>query len=136
MSWFKSAFIAAMSVFMPIKAMLVTVIVLVLADLATGVWAAYKMQQPITSAKMRNTVSKLLIYLVAVCVGFLVENYLLEQLLPVSKLIAGAIGMVELTSLLENANKILGTDIFKAILLKLGSANAEKIVEGEVKNGP
>lgn len=127
--WIKASFITLLAVFAPIKGMVLTVLALVLADLITGVWAAYKLQQPITSAKLRTTVSKLIIYLVAVCVGFLVETYLIDALLPVSKLIAGAIGMVELTSLLENANKILGTDIFKALISKLGSANKDS-------NGP
>ncbi len=128
--WIKASLVALIAVFAPIKAMILTMLVLVIADLITGVWAAYKTGQPITSAKMRTTVSKLLIYLVAICVGFLVEVYLIDALLPVSKLIAGAIGMVELTSLLENANKILGTDLFKALISKLGSANKD------ASNGP
>lgn len=128
--WFKSIFVAVLAVLAPIKAMIFTMLALVLADLITGVWAAHKLQQPITSAKLRTTVSKLLIYLIAICIGYLTETYLLEGLLPISKLIAGAVGMVELTSLLENANKILGQNLFKMLIDKLGSANKDD------KNGP
>lgn len=128
--WFKSIFVALVAVFAPIKGMILTMLALVLADLITGIWAAYKSQQPITSAKLRTTVTKLLIYLIAVCIGYLTETYLLEGLLPISKLIAGAVGLVELTSLLENANKILGQNLFKMLIDKLGSANKDD------KNGP
>jgi len=124
--WVRNLAIAAVAILAPIQGMLITVGILVAADLITGVWAAKKLQQPITSAKLRTTVSKLLIYQIALITGFLVEKYMMQDLLPVSKLLAGAIGMVELTSLLENANKILGTDLFKAVVAKIGSSNAEK----------
>lgn len=50
---------------------------------------------------------------------------MLDYLLPVSKIVASVIGLVELKSILENANSILGQDLFKTVIAKLGSQNDE-----------
>ncbi len=50
---------------------------------------------------------------------------MLEAIFPVSKIVASIIGLVELKSILENCNTILGVDIFKAAISKLGSDNDE-----------
>lgn len=118
-------FLAALAVFAPIQAVVITVGVLIFADLATGIWAAKKRGEVIKSSKMRDSITKLLIYQTVIMTGFLVETFLLDGLLPVVKLAAAVIGMVELKSLLENANSILGRDLFKEILSKLGSKNRE-----------
>lgn len=132
-NWIKFLAISIVAVFAPIQAVLATVVVLVLADMVTGVIAAYKDKEPITSAKLRTTVSKLIIYLAAICLGYLVEAYLLVDLLPVSKLIAGTVGMVEFKSLLENLNKINGSDLFKQLVSQLGSSN---LVQNEMPTPP
>jgi hypothetical protein len=102
---------------------MVTVGILIFFDFITGMLAAKKRGEFITSAAMRRTISKLVVYQCSVISGFLVEKYLLDQILPVAKLVAGVIGMVELKSVLENANTITGKDIFKDLLLRLGSKN-------------
>lgn len=114
------AFIAMLA---PIHAVIVTVFVLVLADLATGIWASTKEGQKISSAKLRDTVTKLLIYQTVIITGFLVETYLISGVIPVVKLAGAVIGMVELKSLIENADRILGRSLFKDLIEKLGSKN-------------
>lgn len=137
--WLAQILLATLAVLAPIKALLISVGFLIMADLVTGIWAAVKQKKPITSAAMRRTISKVVIYNLAVISGFLVESYMLEQLLPVSKIVASVIGLVELKSILENANKILGHDLFKSVVARLGSENdtlkeeiAQKVKE-EVK---
>lgn len=107
----------------PIKAVMSTVGFLVFLDAATGVWAALKRKEAITSAALRRTISKMVIYQLAVISGYLIETYLLGGSLPISKVVAGFIGLVEFKSVLENGNTILGTDIFKVLIKKLGSKN-------------
>ena len=75
---------------------------------------------------MRRTISKIFIYQMSVISGFLLETYLLGGSIPVSKIVAGVIGMVEFKSILENSNYIVGGDVFKMILQKLGSDNDSK----------
>lgn len=107
----------------PIKAVMLTVGFLIFVDLFSGIWAAYKRQETITSAALRRTISKMVIYQIAVISGFLIEQYLFQGTLPVSKIVAGFIGIVEFKSILENSNTILGTDVFKLLIQKLGSKN-------------
>jgi hypothetical protein len=94
-----------------------------MADLVTGIWAALKRGEKVSSAAMRRTVSKIFIYQLAVVSGFMLETYILEGILPVAKIVAGVIGMVEFKSILENSNHIVGGDIFKLVIQKLGSEN-------------
>ncbi len=122
-SWYKALFVSICAVFAPIQPMLITVGVLVGADLIFGLIAAYKTKEPITSAGIRRTVTKSFVYLSSVMLGYIAEHYLIGDLIPVSKLIAGVIGVVEMKSILESADKINGGSLFKSIITKLGSEN-------------
>lgn len=122
----KSFIIAISAVFAPVKAVIIVTGVLVISDLITGLFAAHKRGEKITSAGLRRTVTKIAVYLTAICLGFLVEKYMIDSILPISKLISGIIGVVELKSLMENLNVIHGSDIFKSIIEKLGSVNDKK----------
>lgn len=116
----------------PIHALLFSVGFLIIADLITGIWAALKRKEKISSSGMRRTISKIVVYQVAIISGFLIEQYMLESFLPVSKIVASVIGIVELKSILENSNHILGYPLFKSIIQKLGSENdqlKDEIVE-------
>ena len=107
----------------PIKAAMFTIGFLIFLDLGTGVWAAKKRKESISSAALRRTVSKMVIYQMALISGFLIEQYLVEGSLPIAKVVAGFIGIVEFKSVLENSNVILGTNVFKLLIQKLGSKN-------------
>lgn len=117
--------VSILAVFAPIKAILVVTGFLILADLVSGLLAAKKRGESINSSGLRRTVTKCLVYNLAVISGFLVEHYILGDLLPISKLIAGIISLVELKSILENLNVVNGVDIFKSVIEKLGSKNDE-----------
>lgn len=122
-SWIKASSIAIISIFAPIQAVLVTVGILIVADLVLGILAARKRGEVINSASMRRTVSKMLIYESVVILGYLLQHYLMDDIMPVAKICAGAIGMVEFKSILENADTINGGSLLKALIEKLGSAN-------------
>ena len=115
--------IAALAVLAPIKAVLIVTFLLVLADLITGVWAAVKTKQSITSAGFRRTLVKMFIYEILVITGFLVETYLTGNSVPISKLITSFIGLTETLSIIENLNIISETNLFATILAKLGAFN-------------
>lgn len=115
--------IAAIAALAPIHAVIITVGVLIFADLIAGIWAAKKRGEEISSARMRDSITKMLVYQLVIITGYLVETHLLEGLIPVVKLAGAVIGMVELKSLLENASAILGRDLFKEVVSKLGSKN-------------
>ena len=124
--WLVRIGLSALAALAPIHAIMISVGVLIAVDLATGMMAANRRGEKLSSAAMRRTVSKILVYQLAVISGFIVEKYMLSNVLPISKMVAGVIGMVELKSILENSNTVVGQDIFKMIIGKLGSDNDKK----------
>lgn len=123
MNYAKAYLLAIVGLLAPIHAILISTILLILVDAVTGVWAAIKHKEEISSAKLRNTVSKLVIYYIAIISGFVVEKYMHLDIIPVIQLTAAAIGLVELKSIFENINKISGVDFLKELVRKLGSSN-------------
>jgi hypothetical protein len=119
----KAILASLIAILTPVYPLLATVGFLIFADFIVGIVAAKNRGEVITSSAMRRTVSKILVYQLAILSGFLVETYLVGGLIPISKLAASAIGLVEIKSLFESANELAGKDIFKDLLKKLGSDN-------------
>ena len=117
--------LSTVAIFAPIKALLLVTGLLIFSDLVTGILAARKKKKKITSAGLRRTVTKIAIYNTAIILGFLTETYILDGFLPLSKIAAGLISVVELKSVLENLDAINGSSIFKTLIQKLGSVNDE-----------
>ena len=124
-TWLKALLVSAVAILAPIQAVMMTVGFLIFADLGTGMLAARKRGEKITSAGIRRTVSKMAVFQVAVISGFLVETYIGVGI-PVSKLVASVIGVTELLSVLENVQTVHGSPIFAKIISKLGSDNDKK----------
>src|SRR5262249_3171363 len=118
--------LAALAVLAPVKPMMIAASVLVLLDFVTGVWASVKTGNKGTSAKMSRTVTKKLVYHLSILSCFLMERFLTDDLLPLSKVCAGFIGLVEVKSVLENLNAINGSPVFSGLLDKLNGPNARK----------
>lgn len=92
-------------------------------DLITGIYASYKRGEGISSAGIGRTVTKFLVYQIAIISGFVLETYILDNMFPISKLVAGVIGVTETTSILENVNSITGTNVFQELIKRLSSKN-------------
>lgn len=123
--------LSLLGVFAPIKGIIITVGIVIIVDLITGVLAARKRGEAISSAAIRRTVSKLLIYQTAILTGFLIETYLTSDLVPITKIVASIIGIVEGKSVFENLNSISDNKLFSEILNKLGSVNDKEIKKDE-----
>jgi len=124
--WVIGAVVSMAAVFAPIKAVILVTGLLIFFDLVTGIWAAKKKGQKITSAGLRRTITKIFVYNAAIMLGFLAETYMLDGFIPISKISSGLIAVVEMASLLENLNTINGSPIFKDLINKLGSINDNK----------
>lgn len=115
--------ISTIAVLAPVKATVVAVSVLIIADLILGVLAAKKRGEPITSAGLRRTITKFTVYNCAIIIAFILQTYLIGESLPAVKLISGIIGITEGKSLLESLDVIYGKPIFLTVVQKLGSKN-------------
>ena len=123
---FKYVLLPLMAVFAPIVPMLITTIVLIIFDLISGILASLKRGESFKSSALRRTVTKFFVYDMAIIAGFITEKYLLNDSLPLVKIVAGIISVTELSSLYENLNIIYGSNIFNKILAIFGSKNDSK----------
>jgi len=117
--------ISILSIFAPVQTVLLTAMVLVIADFITGVIAAKQRKEPITSSGFRRSVSKIFVYEIALMAAFLVQTYMTGDIVPVEKIVASFVGLTELTSIVENLNEISGGSLLASLVQKLGSKNNE-----------
>lgn len=122
-TWLQPLALSIVAMFAPAKELFIAATILIIADCVTGIWAARKTDQPITSAGIRRTANKLFLYNLGIGAGFLVQKYMMADLIPVSNIVSSALGLAELKSIIENADKINGGSIMKTILARLGSVN-------------
>lgn len=113
------ALIATVSVFAPIKATLITVMVLSVVDLIAGIQASKKRRRKITSTGLKRTIVKVAVYELVVLLGFLTEQYMTGETIPIVKVITGYIGLTELVSIMENIEIVTGVPVIKAITKKI-----------------
>ena len=121
-------FIAAF--LMPIQTVGLAIGALVIADIATGVWASLKTGQKITSDRFSRSVTKSLVYLTALVVALIAQKYLFSDAVPVITVVSGFIGSTELLSVYENLTRISGMDFRKLVQDKILSAQKDKEERG------
>lgn len=119
---YKTFILAILLIFLPIKPVLLTILTLISIDLVSGILAARKRKEPITSSGLKRTTVKLAVYELVVLMAYLVEQYLTGSLIPIVKIMAGYIGITELKSCMENLEDITGVPILKALIDKLTQA--------------
>ena len=104
----------ALGFVMPIWPFIITAIALVFADAITGVIAAKKRGDKITSRGFYRTSQKIVVYMVSIlaCEGIRV---VFVPGIPVTYTAAAAISVTELKSILENTRTVSGVNIFQQI---------------------
>lgn len=122
LKWIEAVVLMLVAIFAPIQSLLITTGVMIFVDLVTGVWAAKKRGEIITSAGLRRTITKMLVYEATIMLAFLAEHYM-SDILPFVKMASAMVSVVELKSIYENLNSISGLDLLKSLIDKLGSSN-------------
>ena len=105
------------SYFTPAFPMMMAIGFFLLMDFITGIMAAKKRGEPISSKKMRPTVTKGIGYMVAILVAHVFQKNFLTDI-EVLKIVAGLIAFIEVKSLDENFRDITGKSLFKQFLKK------------------
>ncbi len=118
--WGVALVVSTIAVLAPIQPLMIAVGFLIFADLVTGIMAARKRGEAITSRAMSRTVWKACCYQLLVVSGFAMEH-LVSDALPVAKLCAGLIGLVEFKSLAENVRTVTGVDLRSVVTRVTGS---------------
>jgi len=107
--------VAILSIIAPIIPFMMTILVLIVFDFIAGIWRALKTDEAITSRKMSNTISKMVLYQIAILTLFLLEKYILLEVVPVTKIAVGFIAIIETKSILESIEIVTGVKIWNKI---------------------
>lgn len=126
MKYLEALAISILAVFAPVKAVMLATLGLVFFDFITGIGAAKKRKEPITSTGFKRTIGKIFVYEIALAMGFLCEQYFTGNSIPVCKLISALIGLTEISSVLENLDTINGSGLFKSIIDKVAQNQEHK----------
>lgn len=120
---FTNLILSMLLLFAPIKAALLMVMALTVVDLVSGLIAAKKRGEKITSSGLKRTLVKVFVYEIVTMLGYLTEQYLTGDLLPLLKILTSYIGLVELKSVLENIESITGLDLLKVLIDRINKSN-------------
>jgi len=115
--------IAILVVLAPAKSMVIASLAFIGIDLITGILAAKRRGDRLTSAGLKRTIVKVFVYESAILLGFIAETYLIMGVIPVAKIISSFVGVTELKSVLENIDEIGGGDLLKTLLKQLSGPN-------------
>ena len=120
LSWIIKIGIILISYFAPIYDIIGLMFILVIGDLITGIWASYKKHKKekgwFTSNKLSRTVTKVVIYPLAIVLTFHFSEVLSLQSWHMTHIVAGFICFVELISFFENCYYITDEPIFIRIV--------------------
>lgn len=117
------------ALFAPIQGIMITVGLAIIADTVVGIWKAIKLKEKISSRKLGQVISKMLIYQATIILFFLIDKFILGDLLAaffaieflLTKAIALTLASVEVFSIDENVKQVRGTgiaDAFKRLIKK------------------
>jgi phage-related holin len=127
--WISKIMILIIAYFTPIKEMVNVMLIFLLIDLISGIWAAVKEKQQIQSAKLRRSITKFLWYTVAVMVAFMMETTFNLTWTNLANIIAGFICIVELISIFENITRITREPLFLRLIKMIRKRCADTIHE-------
>ena len=116
--WLLPVLLSAIAFLAPIHVLMASVGFLIFVDLVTGILAAKKRGEAITSRAMSRTIYKVVCYQLAVISGIVLEG-LIPGGLSIAKLCAGAVALVEFKSFLENVQTLTGVDLLTSVLAKV-----------------
>jgi hypothetical protein len=133
LSHLNTLFIATIAVISPVKPLLLTVGFLIVADFIFGIYRAYRLKENITSRKMGNTISKIILYNLAILSVYFLDKNILDTGLHLEKICAGLIGVVEIKSLSESFYILTGIDIWTKLkgILERGESNTKDLLDDD-----
>lgn len=106
-----------LSYFSPAFPLMLAIGFFLVADFVTGMMAAKKRGEILTSKKMRPTITKGIGYMIAILVAHVFQKNFLSGI-EVLKIVSGLIAFIEVKSLDENFRDITGKSLFKQFMTK------------------
>ena len=116
--------------FLPITGILFLIGFAIVIDTITGIWKSKKLGVPITSRKLSAIISKLMLYEVAVILFYLIDRFILNDIILVffsiplmlTKILALVLVSIETLSISENIKAVKGIDLWQSMKLLFARA--------------
>ena len=108
--------------FLPISGILLMIGVLIVIDAFTGIWKANKLKDKITSRKLSAIISKLALYEVTVIMFFLIDKFILNDIIltffsvpfMLTKVVALVLASIEVMSINESYKQVKQVDLWQS----------------------
>jgi len=118
--------------FLPISGILLMIGVLIVIDTVAGIWKAKKVGEKITSRRLSAIISKLALYEVTVIMFFLIDVFILNDIIltffsvpfMLTKVVALVLASIEVMSINESWKRVKNIDLWTS-LKNLLSRSAE-----------
>ena len=118
--------------FLPISGILLMIGVLIVIDTVAGIWKANKIGEKITSRRLSAIISKLALYEVTVIMFFLIDVFILNDIIltffsvpfMLTKVVALVLASIEVMSINESWKRVKNIDLWTS-LKNLLSRSAE-----------
>ncbi len=121
---FIELFVAYLVAFItPLAPMLILIGCLLISDVVTAVWRDKLIKKPIYSKAMGKTITKMILYMIAVLLAHGMENVF--GTLPFVNITGGYICLVEFKSNIENISEATGIDLWNAIRDKIDNLRGQ-----------
>jgi len=112
-----------LSFFLPIVGILILIAASVFLDTITGIWKAKKLKMPLTSRRLSAIISKILLYEVTVMLFYLIDYFLVNELVMTffsiqmltTKVLALTLVSIEVISINENYKAVKGIDLWASL---------------------
>jgi hypothetical protein len=112
------------SILTPIKPLVLIAVVSIILDTCFGVWRSYRKGHKIRSRRLSHTISKSLLYSGAIVFMFLLEKFVISDILGhfiaidlvLTKMFTFFCVVTELKSINESYESVTGKDIWKAFV--------------------
>jgi hypothetical protein len=107
---------------MPIKGILLTIGISIFLDTVVGIWKSKKLNIKITSRRLSQVVSKMLLYEATVILFFMIDSFILDGIVKtlfsvpflLTKMVALTLISIEVFSIDENIKAVKKTGLFDA----------------------
>jgi hypothetical protein len=127
------------SFFLPISGILILIAFAILFDTLTGIWKSVHLKEKVTSRGLSQIISKILLYETTVLLFFLIDKFLVSDIIAqffsieylVTKVLALVLVSIEVVSINENYKAIYGKDLYASLKLLFRRA---KQITSEYKN--
>ena len=120
--------IAIAAILTPAVPIIIFTGVLIFSDTATGIWAAVKRKEKITSRALGRTATKIVLYSAVILLTFGFEVFFPAlQYVHMGQIASGYICLVELKSIYENVSDITGLDIWSHLVGKIEKLRSSNI---------